>query len=171
MTALRATTTLVRRICEVLLVASLGLMSIAVFTQAFLRYVFSTTWLPFEDSVVYAFSISVFTGTALLFGTDDHIAITFLADALPRRWSRAVRIFADLVSLAFLLVLLALGISFARNGMHQFSPLLKVPLGPVYSVVPFSAMAGILFIIERNLIRSPTHPGTDSHDRSLGGQQ
>lgn len=169
MNAIRRVITVVRRICQALLVASLAVMSVAVFSQALLRYVFSSTWLPFEDSVVYAFSISVFTGSALLFGSDDHIAITFFADALPQRWSRLVRLFADLVSFVFLVALLVLGISFARNGMHQFSPLLRVPLGPVYAVVPFSAFAGILFIFERYLVPPGPHAGVDRANRSTGG--
>lgn len=136
-------------LCWTLLVASLGTMSVAVFLQVILRSVFSRTWLQIEDIVVYAFSISIFSGLALAFRAREHLAITFFVEMLPARRRWIVEAIADGATVAFMVFLLVYGVTFAGNGMRQFSPLLRIPLGFIYVIVPFSALASIVFIIER----------------------
>jgi TRAP-type transport system small permease protein len=146
---LRSVSKAFQGVCWTLLVASLGTMSVAVFLQVLLRSAFSRTWLQIEDIVVYAFSISIFSGMALAFRAREHLAITFFAEMLPTRRRWIVEAIADGVTIAFMVFLLVYGVTFAGNGMRQFSPLLRIPLGFIYVIVPFSALASILFIIER----------------------
>jgi len=146
-------------ICAVAMAGSIVAMAASVFLQVVLRSVFDTTWLPLDDLVVYGFTIVVFTGTALVFRSNTHLATPVLLDALPERLQRAGRWLIDLLCLVFLAMLLVYGVDYALDGMHQFSPLLHVPVGYIYAAIPLSGFAGIVFILDRRLAEFPSrHP-------------
>ncbi len=79
-------------LCTLLMVGSIVAMAISVFIQIILRGGFNTTWLPLDDLVVYGFAIIVFSGTALVFQTNTHLATPILGSAshhVPKRfWIR-----------------------------------------------------------------------------------
>lgn len=151
MRLLRRVNVVLEHLLKVLLVVSLAYMSAAVLLQVILRWVFGTTLLAMEDGVVYAFSVSVFTGAALLFRGGGHIVLSFFVERLRPQWQQAATRVADLVVLAFLIFLTVQGISFASDGMAQFSPSLGIRMGYVYAVVPFTAAASAAFLIESAL--------------------
>ena len=130
----------------------LAVMSLVVFIQVILRWFFSTTWLPLEDLVIYSFSISTFAGAALLFREGGHIAITFFTDRLTGRWRRIAHWITQATIAIFVVYMLVYGWEFTVEGMAQFSPLLRIPLGIVYVVVPVSALATLVFLLENALL-------------------
>lgn len=151
MTAIRQVSHWLALFCQGVLGLSLAVMSLAVLIQVFLRTFFKTTWLQMEDVVVFAFSISTFIGAALVFREGGNIVISFFVDKLSPRAAAVARHFATLVVFLFFVLLLFYGTEFARNGMLQFSPLLNIPMGPVYAVLPFSALITLIFLLEQTL--------------------
>ncbi len=135
-----------RKLFEFVLALSLSVLALSVLVQIVLRQALSYAYLPLDDLVPYAFSVSTFVGAALLFGENGHIAITVFSDLMPEKIRRPVRQFAWAAAAAFLLFLLVYGYGFAENGLHQYSPLLGIRLCYVYAVVPLSALAGLLFM-------------------------
>lgn len=143
---IRKLSRITRRLFEFVLVVSLAALALSVLAQIVLRQALSHTFLPLDDIIPYAFSVSTFVGAALLFGEGGHISITVFSDLVPERMRRPVIWFAGTMSAAFLLFLLVYGYEFTVNGLHQFSPLLGMRLCYVYSVVPVSALGALLFM-------------------------
>lgn len=162
--ALRSLARVLAAICAVVMAGSILAMAVSVFAQVVLRSAFDTTWLPLDDLVVYGFTVVVFTGTALVFRSDSHLATPVLLDVLPERAQWAGRWLIDLLCLVFLAMLLVYGLQYARDGMHQFSPLLHVPVGYIYASIPLCGFAGIVFILDRRLAQSP--PRRSPHEDS-----
>ena len=154
--ALQALARVLAAISAVAMVGAILAMAASVFIQVVLRSVFDTTWLPLDDLVVYGFTVVVFTGTALVFRSNSHLATPVLLDVLPRRVQNAGRWLIDLLCLAFLAMLLVYGVQYARDGMHQFSPLLHLPVGYIYAAIPLCGFAGIVFILDRRLAELPS---------------
>lgn len=138
-------------ILETLVKVCIVLMTLGVFSQVILRTVFKMTFLPIEDILPYSFSITTFTGSALLFREKGHIAITFLADALPGIGGKIVGFIAETLTLFFLGFVLVVGTEFMIAGKYQFSPLLKIPLFYIFTVVPLFAFASLVFLLNRYL--------------------
>lgn len=138
-----------RKLMSFLLAASLIMMSISVLIQICMRELFSTSILPLDDVIPYSFSISIFSGTALLFGEEGHVGITIFTDFLPAKIRNAIIVFCRAVVLLFLVYLAYFGYEFMLDGQYQFSPLLNIPLGYIYFVVPLCAVAGLVLIFDR----------------------
>lgn len=147
MTQIRQLSGWLAAFCQGVLGLCLALMSGAVLIQVILRTFFQTTWLQMEDLIPYAFSISTFLGAALVIREGGSIVITFFADYLGGRAETYIRRFAALVTVLFFLMLLYYGTRFAINGWGQYSPLLRIPVGPIYAVVPISALMTLIFLL------------------------
>jgi TRAP-type transport system small permease protein len=142
-------------LCAGLLGVALATMFVSVLVQVVLRSGFRTTWLALDDLVVYTFAVATFSGAALLFREGGHIATPILLETLSGTVRRIVQALVDLALAAFLLLLLLLGWDYARDAFGQFSPLLRVPVGVVFLVVPIAGGTGLIFLIERWLGVAP----------------
>ncbi len=138
-------------LCTVLMVAAIVSMAVSVFVQIVLRSIFHTTWLPLDDLVVYGFAIIVFTGMALVFHTNSHLATPVLGDYISPQAKNMLDKLLDVLCLLFLGLMLYEGIIYTIDGMSQFSPLLRVPIGLIFVAIPISAFASIVFIVHRRL--------------------
>lgn len=143
-----------RILCTLLMVGSIVAMAISVFVQIILRGVFHTTWLPLDDLVVYGFAIIVFSGTALVFHTNTHLATPIIGDYISPHAKKLLEQVQDTLSLLFLGVMLYEGIFYTIDGMSQYSPLLRVPIGLIFVTIPISAFASIVFIIHRRVTKA-----------------
>jgi TRAP-type C4-dicarboxylate transport system permease small subunit len=141
-------------VCTVFMVVAMFTMATSVFIQIVLRVFLDTTWLPLDDLVVYGFAVIVFTGTALVFRTNTHLATPVFLDKLSDRPKEVIRWLIDILCLLFLGLMLVEGSRYAIDGLYQFSPLLHVPVGYIYMTVPLAGLSGIVFILHRRLISS-----------------
>ncbi len=153
MRLLQLAATILRKAMSLVLLVSLIIMSCSVLIQILVRELFSTSILPLDDIIPYSFSISIFSGASLLFGENGHVAITIFSDILPRRIRTAIIVFSHLVVLAFLVFFLYFGYEFMLDGQWQFSPLLNIPLGYIYAVVPLCALTSIVLMLESLLCK------------------
>lgn len=149
---------LLSRICgaiavvfAIVLVAALVLMFASVGIQVVARSLFNTSVLWLDDILMSCFTIAIFTGIALAFRKRAHLSTTVIADSLPENAARIVVRLIDLVSILAMAGLAWIGIDFARGAFGQFTPVLRLPLGWVYLVIPVSAVISILFILETQL--------------------
>lgn len=136
------------RVAEWLMVAFLTLMCVGVALQMVLRYFFNTSILQVEDIIKFSFSWLIFMGVAALFKNDEHIAVTALIDALPRKAAGAMYMFQRFLTFVFLIGLMVIGLQFAKTGFSSIGSQLQIPLFWVYVSVPLAAVFGILFYLE-----------------------
>jgi TRAP-type C4-dicarboxylate transport system permease small subunit len=107
-----------------------------------------------SDIISYSFPITTFTGAALLFKkADGHIAITFLTDMLNGKIGKILHYICEFFTYVVLIYILLWGVQFAFNGQFQFSPALNIKLIYVFSVVPLFALSGLVFKLEKLLVK------------------
>jgi TRAP-type C4-dicarboxylate transport system permease small subunit len=130
-------------------VASLLLMSLLVACQVVLRY-FLGRALPWaEEAAVYMMVWMAFVGAAIALRRSEHIALTFVADRLPPRLASAVRFASNSLVLAFLMLVLVLGIQLAQSVSGQRSPALGVNMMWPYLILPLGCFFMVLEMIQR----------------------
>lgn len=146
---------LFRKLLEGIVLVCLLVVAGSVFVQVCVRELFSFSILPLDDVIPYAFSVCTFAGTALLFKDGGHIAITVLTDVMPAKFRRLAIAFSHATVLFFLMFLLIVGVEFWWDGRFQYSPLLRFQLIWVYTIVPLSAIASLIFVLDNLLSRVP----------------
>ncbi len=124
-------------------VVSLLLMSILVSLQVLLRYVFGHALPWAEEAAVYMMVWMAFIGAAVALQRSEHMALNLFIDRLPPILKRVTRTISHLLILAFLLLLLFLGLQLAFTisgqrsaalGLNMFWPYLILPLGCLFMV-------------------------------------
>lgn len=136
------------RFCVVAMAASLITMFTCVISQVVLRTFFKTTFLPFDDLVVYTFTISIFMGIAVVFKTNAHLATPMLVDLCPAGFRRVIAVTIWTIVTAFLLLLLVCGGQYAADSFNSYSPSLNIPMGWIFLSIPLSAVCSLVFVIE-----------------------
>jgi TRAP-type C4-dicarboxylate transport system permease small subunit len=108
---------------------------------------------PSEISVSL-FVWSVMLGAAVCSRRKAHLVVEILPRISPGL-DRGLRMLADLICLAFALLLLWTGMNQVLAGLNRFTPMMGFPLWPFLVALPVPAIAMTLFSIEHLLAGSP----------------
>lgn len=141
-----------QRVIIPLLALLLAFITIGVFIQVVMRYVFSMSFLWGEELSLFAFIWSVFLGAAVGVRRRIHLGFDFLPDMLSGRWAEAQRIVIDLSILIVALLLLVEGWTFSQLSIQRLSPALGISLFVPTLVIPVSG-AFMIVIALRDLAR------------------
>ena len=124
------------------LVCSLIFTVILVFFQVILRYVFSSSLSWSEELARYIFIWQIWLGTSVAQRDNSHVRIEALGGSEESRRKTMLRIAADVIWLAFCLLLVA---SIYTRGL--ISAAMRMPMYLVYLSLPVSQLAVSLRII------------------------
>ena len=132
----------VLRWADALLLGTAGLFLAGYLTtvvlQVFFRYVLEYA-LPWTEEVgVYLFVWSAFMAAAVVVGRNHHFAISLVAGWLGRTQERALQVVITLLCLAFTVIMMWMGTAWSWRMLGSFSPVLQLPQGAVYAIVPLS---------------------------------
>lgn len=134
-------------------VVAMASMLLIISTQVLTRYLlgYSAEWA--EEAARYLFVWSVFIGGALIMGENGHLAVEFI----PNLWKGKkegvfLELFIKLCTYIFIFILLTQGYKMANTMMFQRSPGLDLPMGIVYTIIPFSSLL-MLFYLTRDTAR------------------
>ena len=84
-------------------------------------------------------------GTLYAFSTDKHLALIFIKNKFDGKLKLMIDTFIDFMTMFFAgIILVKGGLQLTMSTMKQLSPILLLPMGLVYSVIPLS---GIIIII------------------------
>ena len=122
----------------------LAFITIGVFIQVVLRYVFATSFLWGEELSLFAFIWCVFLGTAICSFRRTHFAFDVFSELLHGRAAGVHRLVVDLCVLAVTLVLITEGWSFSQLSLQRMSPALGITLFVPTIVIPLS---GVLMLL------------------------
>lgn len=138
----------VTRATEVVLIAILTVLSIVVFGQVLLRYVFGTA-LSFADELSrYLLVWLGFLGGSLGIRAGAHIGVEALWRLLTPRARRAIALFVAALVFGFLAVLTVAGIKVLPNQLLQLSPGIGVSMFWPYLAVPVGGALMLLQLAE-----------------------
>ncbi|MGV2622539.1 UNVERIFIED_CONTAM: TRAP transporter small permease [Halobacillus marinus] len=85
-------------------------------------------------------------GATYAFGSNQHLAITFMKNKFKGKRRLMLRIINDLFILAFaLLIMVKGGMEVVSITMSQTTPILNLPMGYVYSIMPISGVLVVLY--------------------------
>ncbi len=121
-----------------LLGALLAFITIGVFVQVVLRYVFATSFLWGEELSLFAFIWCVYLGAAICVWRRSHFAFDLFADRLTGRAAGLQSLIVDLCVLLVAVVMLKDGWAFSELSRQRFSPALGITLLLPTVVIPLS---------------------------------
>jgi len=132
------------------------LMSIIIFVQVVMRYVFHSSLTWSEEMARYLFVWLVLITSTYAFGKRDHMCISYLKDKLPLKGQRIVNILIEAITFFFAAAIMIYGgVRISAMQMVQLDSVLKIPTGLIYSIIPISGV-GIAFYSLCNLMTEYT---------------
>ncbi|MEW9670558.1 TRAP transporter small permease [Ammoniphilus sp. 3BR4] len=120
-------------------------MVIGAIWQVFSRYVLGDPSTVTEELLRFGLIWTTMLGASYAFGTNQHLAITSLLEKLKGNNQKALRMVNDLFIIGFAgAVMIKGGLNIVAKTMTQMTPILQIPVGVIYSILPIS---GIIIII------------------------
>jgi TRAP-type transport system small permease protein len=121
-----------------LLAALLAFITLGVFIQVVLRYVFATSFLWGEELSLFAFIWCVFLGTVVCSWRRTHFSFDIFSELLTGRTAGAQRLAVDLCVLAVTVTMAFTGWQFSQMSIARLSPALGITLLVPTIVIPLS---------------------------------
>ena len=126
------------------LAALLAFITVGVFIQVCLRYLFSVAFIWGEELSLFAFIWCVYLGAAVNVRRRSHFAFDFLAGLLRGRAAALQRLLIDLVVLGLAVFMLVKGYEFSVLSIKRLSPGLGITLLVPTLIIPVSATYMVL---------------------------
>ncbi len=117
----------------------LAAMTLAVFLQVLLRYVFTYALDGLDEVPRYLFVWVVMVGAAAAMHRGEHTALDYFRDRLSGRGRALARILTEGAGMLLFLSFIKTGFVLVPNSQLQTSAGLGLPLGYVYAAVPVGA--------------------------------
>lgn len=127
-----------------LLAALLALITVGVFVQVLMRYLFATSFLWGEELSLFAFIWCVFLGSAICSRRHAHFSFDLFDGVLRGRAAALQRLLVDLAVLAVTVLLIGAGWEFSTLSLQRLSPALGITLFVPTVVIPLSAALMLL---------------------------
>jgi TRAP-type C4-dicarboxylate transport system permease small subunit len=122
-----------------LLAVLLAFITLGIFVQVVLRYVFSVAFIWGEELSLFAFIWCVFLGAGINTWRRSHFAFDFVSGLLRGRAAAAQRLLVDVIVLAFSVFMVVKGYEFAQVGIKRLSPGLGITMFVPTLIIPVSA--------------------------------
>jgi TRAP-type C4-dicarboxylate transport system permease small subunit len=132
------------RVLAPILAALLAFITIGVFIQVVLRYVFAMSFLWGEELSLFAFIWCAFLGTAVCSWRHTHFSFDMFEGKLGPRAVGVQRLVVDLCVLAVNLVIVVTGWQFSTLSLSRLSPALGITLFVPTIVIP---VGGVLMTL------------------------
>lgn len=128
-----------KRIEEIIIVACLGVMTISIGLQVFMRYVMQASLSWSEELARYLFVFFVYAGISYGVKMQRHVRVEAFTMWMKPRTQKIIRLVADLLFLAFAVFVIYYGFVTAGKifRLNQTSPALEIRMGYVYGTLPF----------------------------------
>ena len=127
-----------QRLVVPLLAALLAFVTVGVFIQVVLRYVFSMAFLWGEELSLFAFIWTVFLGAFVGVRRHIHLGFDMVGEYLTGRGAAAQKLIVDLSILAVSVLMLVEGWTFAQLSVARLSPAIGISLFIPTFVIPLS---------------------------------
>jgi len=140
----------VNKILEVFLISIFALLVLAVLFQVFSRYILGTSFTWTEEFARFALIWMTILGAAYLNAKREHLSMDFLYEKLSVSNKRKASILIEILVLLFALIVMVIGglnLVYTTLHLEQLSGTLRIPLGYVYAIMPFSGFLIICFSI------------------------
>lgn len=147
------------RLLKYLLTFLIGLLTVSVFLQVLIRFVFKYP-LPWTEEVSrIAFVYSIFVGATIAVREKAHLNVDVVLVVLPPAMARVVKLVGAALVAIFLAYMTWQGIAFVRATGVQVTPVMQVPFRYLYLIIPSSGALMLLYLILGTLDELRRRPG------------
>jgi TRAP-type transport system small permease protein len=137
------------RVLEPALAGLLAFITIGVFIQVVLRYLFAMSFLWGEELSLFAFIWCVYLGTVVCTWRHTHFSFDIFSEILGGRAAGLQRLLVDLCIVIVTLVMAGTGWQFSRMSIARLSPALGITLLVPTIVIPVSgALMSLVTLID-----------------------
>lgn len=140
----------VNKILEVILVSIFALLVLDVLFQVFSRYILGTSFTWTEEFARFSLIWMTVLGAAYLNAKKEHLSMDFLYEKFSPANKRKASILIEVLVFLFALIVMVIGglnLVYTTLHLEQLSGTLRIPLGYVYAIMPFSGFLIMCFSI------------------------
>lgn len=127
-----------------------ALLVLDVLFQVFSRYIIGTSFTWTEEFARFALIWMTILGAAYLNGKREHLSMDFLYQKFSETNQRKTSILIEVFIFLFALIVMVIGglnLVYTTLHLEQLSGTLRIPLGYVYAVMPFSGFLIMCFSV------------------------
>ncbi|UMB54168.1 TRAP transporter small permease [Lutibacter sp. A64] len=127
-----------------------ALLVLDVLFQVFSRYIIGTSFTWTEEFARFSLIWMTILGAAYLNGKREHLSMDFLYQKLSSSNKRKASILIEVFIFLFALIVMVIGglnLVYTTLHLEQLSGTLRIPLGYVYAVLPFSGFLIMCFSV------------------------
>lgn len=140
----------VSKILEWIMIVIFALLVIDVLFQVISRYVLGESFSWTEEFARFALIWMTILGAAYLNGTQEHLSMDFLYQKFSASNQKKVAVLIEVLVFLFALVVMVIGglnLVYTTLHLEQLSGTLRIPLGYVYAILPFSGFLIMCFSV------------------------
>ncbi|NRD23085.1 TRAP transporter small permease [Winogradskyella litoriviva] len=140
----------VSKILEWFMIVIFALLVLDVLFQVFSRYLLGTSFTWTEEFARFALIWMTILGAAYLNGSQEHLSMDFLYQKFSKSNKIKVSILIEVLIFLFALIVMVIGglnLVYTTLHLEQLSGTLRIPLGYVYAIMPFSGFLIMCFSI------------------------
>lgn len=140
----------VNRFLELFLITIFTLLVLDVLFQVFSRYILGGSFSWTEEFARFALIWMTLVGAAYLNAKKEHLSMDFLYQKFSEANKRKASILIEVFIFLFALMVMVIGgINLVYTTLHleQLSGTLRIPLGYVYAILPFSGLLMMCYSI------------------------
>jgi len=140
----------VNKILEWFLIIIFALLVLDVLFQVFSRYILGTSFTWTEEFARFSLIWMTIIGAAYLNAKREHLSMDFLYEKLSMANKRKSSILIEVFIFLFALIVMVVGglnLVYTTLHLEQLSGTLRIPLGYVYAVLPFSGFLIMCFSV------------------------
>ncbi len=140
----------VNKLLEWFLIVIFALLVLDVLFQVFSRYLLGTSFTWTEEFARFSLIWMTILGATYLNAKREHLSMDFLYQKFSTANKRRVSILIEVFIFLFALVVMVIGglnLVYTTLHLEQLSGTLRIPLGYVYAIMPFSGLLIMCFSI------------------------
>ena len=140
----------VNRFLELFLISIFALLVLDVLFQVFSRYILGGSFSWTEEFARFSLIWLTILGAAYLNGKREHLSMDFLYQKFSEPNKRKASILIEVLIFLFALFVMVIGgfnLVYTTLHLEQLSGTLRIPLGYVYAIMPFSGLLIMCFSV------------------------
>lgn len=140
----------INKTLEFVLITIFALLVLDVLFQVFSRYILGRSFTWTEEFARFALIWMTVLGAAYLNAKREHLSMDFVYQKLSPSNKKIASIIIEILVLLFALIIMVVGglnLVYTTLHLEQLSGTLRIPLGYVYAIMPFSGFLIICFSI------------------------
>jgi len=146
---LRKTSNVIEILTDALTIIGYVIITVTILAASLSRYVFLSPLVWTVEIARLVFIWVVLLGVSTTEREDAHFQINTFVERFPRSVKVVVKLFADLVVIASLIILFFISLPYVHQGSRGISPVLQLPLSYVYISLPIGVVLTLLVRLQK----------------------